>query len=289
MRTEERLRQSRVNSISLVAATGEDFPVHARTIREVFESPTTEAWKPQLLEYVRGGIEFVVLFLVNAYVEFDLQEWLEFRRERQSAVTGVCDQHGGLPMVLLDARQTREKAISSKFSNSPELFPVTGYVKRLANACALRELARDALQGRCELQPQGDEVREGIWIARGARIDPRARLLSPAYVGSNTKLRADVLLTRSAAVERNCEIDFGTSIEDASVLPGTYLGVGLSVAHAVVAGRLFMQVDRQLEMQIDDPALLDIARQPLSTRMMNTARSFWRRSPQISSARSTRS
>src|SRR5206468_2511696 len=112
-----------------------------------------------------------------------------------------------------------------------------GYYNPLSNAADLRALAVDGLMQRAQITPAGIEARPGVWIARGARIQRRARVLAPAFVGEHARIRAGAVVTRCGVVEHHAEVDSGTIVENDSVLPYTYLGPGLDVAHCVAGSK----------------------------------------------------
>ena len=140
--------------------------------------------------------------------------------------------------------------------NPPSDYLTTGYVNRLADARDLRRLVADAFQGRCAIRPRGREVKPGVWIDDGARVHRSARIVAPAYIGRGTRVRAAALVTRFSNLERRCLVDYGTAIEDSSVLPYTHVGRGLDVAHAVVEGSRLVNLSRNVAVTIRDANLI---------------------------------
>jgi len=53
-----------------------------------------------------------------------------------------------------------------------------------------------------------------------------------------------------------CYIDYGTVIEDSSVLKNSYVGIWLDVSHAVVGGNKLMNLERNVLLEISDPSLI---------------------------------
>ena len=49
------------------------------------------------------------------------------------------------------------------------------------------------------MRPSGVEVRAGIWIEDGADVHRRARIVAPAYIGSGSKVREDIITLVAAA------------------------------------------------------------------------------------------
>ena len=113
-----------------------------------------------------------------------------------------------------------------------------------------------------------------MWAGPGARIHKTARVLAPAYIGAWSKVRAGAVLTRGACLEHHTELDCATVVEDASVLPYSYVGAGLDVAHAVVGFRQIAHVRRNVEVEIDDPKLIGMVSPHAPVRALASAASL---------------
>jgi hypothetical protein len=137
-----------------------------------------------------------------------------------------------------------------------EPFRVSGYINRLRKAADFRRLATDGLLARNGVNPQGTEVKPGIWVGTSARVHPKARILAPAYIGAHAKIRASALITRGSAIERHAEVDCGTVVENTTVLPFSCLGAGLDAMHCVVGFRRLAHLVRDVEVEIHDGKLV---------------------------------
>ena len=225
-----------------------------------------------LFEYAKQGVKALVLIQLGAYAEVDYSDVLRFHRANGKLVTSVGDAEGPLQITVLDLTQPAEcsELLRNSWSgsvwnrNRPSAgrYLFEGYVNRLDNYYDLRRLAQDALGRHCELRPVGREVTPGVWFGPGARVDSRARVFAPAYIGEHSKIRAAAQVTHASSVEHHCEVDCGTVIDDANVLPFSYLGPGLKVAHALVDGSRLLHLAHNLELQIRDHRFLDRLRSP---------------------------
>ena len=130
------------------------------------------------------------------------------------------------------------------------------YANRLSTPQDLRRLAQDALLQRCTIRTNGNEVRPGVWVAPSARLHPRARVVNPSYIGAHTRLRSGVVITRGTNIEHHCEVDRGSVVENATILPHTYLGSSLDIAHAIVNRNTMIDVRRAVEVEISDRSLI---------------------------------
>jgi hypothetical protein len=221
----------------------------------------SNGWEKTFLEYVRTGVERVLLISLDAYAEFDLDHILRFHREAHCPVTHVADEDGPLGISVIESKCVAEDAVQfrrrlSAFASCSSTYEFSGYVNRLKGVAEYRQLVQHALLGICQARPVGKEVRPGIWLGDGARISSKARLLGPCYIGAHTKVRAGALVARQAAIEQNCEIDCGTVVENSSILPRTYLGPGLHVSQSVVSGSRLVHLGRNLDVELGETGLL---------------------------------
>jgi NDP-sugar pyrophosphorylase family protein len=216
-------------------------------------------------QFAFSGADLVVVVRIGAYAELDYDELIQFHLDHSGKVTAVRDASGELLEIFVINASRRNDAAClfrsrlTTFRGPCLHFPFGGYVNRLASAADFRQLAVDAFFGKAKLQPHGDEIRPGVWAAPSARIHPKSRVLAPAFVGEYAKVRAAAVLTRCAVLERGAEVRTGTIVEDATLLPYTWVGEKLDVVHSVVGFRRVMHLTRKVEVLVDDPTLVDIA------------------------------
>jgi NDP-sugar pyrophosphorylase family protein len=211
-------------------------------------------------ECVERGVDLIVLMRLGAYVEFDLGQLLQFHHEQGQQITPVYDGRGPLDYWVLNTSwgEGSTECVGAKIGDASNGSPFRtgGYVNRLVDARDLRHLVVDSFLGRCEIRPNGVQLKPGIWVDEGAQVHRRARIVAPAYIGRGVKVRSDALITRCSSLERGCEVGYGTVVEDASVLVDTCLGTGLDVTHAVVCGRNLLNLRHGAALEINDPKLL---------------------------------
>jgi hypothetical protein len=278
-RNVSRLLRDGVRDIAVLADRGSSTSIRSQLTRNtevVLANDPTNLWSAaqrKLDQYVENGVDLVVVMRLGAYVEFDLGRLLQFHRAQGQPITPVYDSKGPLDHWVLNASSncgqgSTDRAgakIGDASSGTP--FQADGYVNRLANARDLRRLVVDSLLGRCEIRPNGIQLKPGIWVDEGAQVHRRARIVAPAYIGRDVKVRSDALITRCSSLESRCEIGYGTVVEDASILVDTCLGTGLDVTHAVVRGHSLINLKHDVALEINDPKLLsgrtDVRRQRL--------------------------
>jgi NDP-sugar pyrophosphorylase family protein len=242
-----RFRSSGGPQLQQVESRGEDL---WRLAEDVFQ------------QYLQAGADLVLIARVGAYVELDYEALIQHHIDKHCSVTAVVDREeerldhfvlnaaaGMDAATLLGSRMTRLRKQETPFR-------VAGYVNRLRNAFDLRRLAVDGLLQKNSIQPQGTEVKPGVWVHPLAKIHSKARIVAPAFIGACARIRASAVITRASVVEHHAEVDCGTVIEDSTVLPYTCLGAGLEVVHSVSGLHRLNDLPRHTEVRIQDRKIL---------------------------------
>lgn len=256
------LRQAGVGPISIfpdatVAPLLHDIDSSVSTLFPGAENAWSSA-RQEMEAHKQNGVEATLVTHSAAYIEFDLADLLQFHREHAHAVTRVFDREGPLDMWVVDPARIggSESLLTTLRETDCVEYFVRGYVNRLEHLRDLRRLVVDSLNSRCQLRPQGSEVRPGIWLDEGAQVHRDARIVAPAYIGRATKISAQCLITRCSNVESNCQIDYGTVVEDSSILLNSYVGIGLDLSHSIVDGSNLMNLERNVTLEIADPCVI---------------------------------
>lgn len=151
----------------------------------------------------------------------------------------------------------------------------SGYFNELSDAHDLRQFAIDILTLVTETRPAGKEIRPGVWAAAGAQIEKGARILAPAFVGSLTKIRSGAVITRCTSVEHHCEVDCGTVVENTTLLPYSYVGAGLDLAHSVVGEQQIANLRRKALVDIVDSKLIGHVAATSGQKVLTAAAEFF--------------
>jgi hypothetical protein len=215
----------------------------------------------KLNEYSLNGIEHAFVVSGNVYAETDVLDLFYFHREARQTITRAIDHEGALNLWVVDCL----RAQSTDLGNFPFQSKVDGpsyfvreYVSRLRDPRDLRRFASDVLQGRCGVRPPGQEIKRGMWIDDGAEVHRRARIVAPAYIGGESKVMQDTLITRCSNVEKGCCVDYGTVIENSSILQNTHIGICLDVCGAVANGNKLLSLARNVVVEISDPSIMRV-------------------------------
>ena len=219
-------------------------------------------------QYAAEGADLVVALRLGPYAEVDFEEMIQHHLDKHCAISMAVDAQGASldlfvlnPSARFDARELFHSHLQ-RLRRECEPFPVKGYINRLQNAGDLRRLGMDGLLAKNGVRPEGMEIKPGVFVAQGARIHRKARVVAPAFIGARVKVHAEALITRGSVLERHAEVDCGTVVENSSLLPFTRLGAGLDVMHCVVGFRRLAHLVRNVEVEITDAKLVDMV--PLS-------------------------
>jgi acetyltransferase-like isoleucine patch superfamily enzyme len=200
-----------------------------------------------MMDWAKGGVERILLILLGSYAEVDFADLIRFHQQGQNQVTRVFDSLGPLGVSLLDRQTILKNGLAGNqcaATKHSSRYDFLGYSVRLSSPGAYRTLVEDALEGRCGIQPNGLEAGDNVWIHPTAHIDPSVRLERSCYIGPYSRLNPGVVIGAGSSVEHNCDIDIGTTLERASLLPDTYLAPGLYVRNSVVDGTQLAHLDR---------------------------------------------
>jgi hypothetical protein len=210
----------------------------------------------KMVDWAKEGIDQILVIVMGSYAEVDLTDLVQFHHDGGHTITRVFDPEGPLGISLLDRRAVlRELPSAMGEKPRPSRYDFMGYVTRLSSTVAYRKLVQDALEGRCDIRPSGFATSDNVWIDPTAVVHPSVKFEGPCYIGAHSRLNAGVTVSGYTSIENNCEIDLGTSLECASVLPNTYIAPGLNIRNAVVDGTRLEHLDRNLIVDLGSVSL----------------------------------
>lgn len=204
------------------------------------------------------GFETLLIADCSTYAEFDLADMLAFHREQGEPLSRAYSADGPLDLWMIDPSRFNEpeNLHPALLAANPAHYELHSYVNRLHDARDFRRLILDSFSSRSRLRPRGIETRPGVWVGENAEIAQSARLVPPAFIGRGVKLADECLITRGTNVERGSHIDFGTALEDSSILPDTYLGIGLDLSHSIADGKNLWNLQHDVALEITDPVVM---------------------------------
>lgn len=221
------------------------------------------AWEKAVDQHVRNGADLLLLVRMSAYSEVEHGDLLRFHVDRGAPITQAYDPDSPLDVAVVTVSALRGAAGSyrnslRKLIPQQQRYSYSGYVNRLRSPQELRRLIEDGLRGQCGLTPAGREIAPQVWCAAGAQVDGSAVIAGPAFIGNGARVSAYCLVTGTTSIERNSEIDCGTTVEDSSVLPDSYVGVGLHVKRSLVVNKRLFHLDRNVEVGFRDASLIGL-------------------------------
>jgi ADP-glucose pyrophosphorylase len=228
--------------------------------KATYQDSMADVAADRFADYKREGFGTVVIVRCGAYVEFDVVEMLNFHQEQGVGVTRAFSDADAAPLDvwMVDPSGLPEDAatLSNLLCASPAVYRSQGYVNQLHTARDFRRLVLDSFSSRCRLRPQGSEIKPGIWSCDGAQIERSARVVAPAFIGRDVHISAECLITRGSNVESNSRVDFGTAVEDSTILPNSYVGIGLDLSHSIVDGCNLLNLQHNVTLEVTDPVVM---------------------------------
>ena len=221
---------------------------------------TSDVWgvaREQLLDQRHRGLDSVLIIRTGAYIECDLDDLVRFHHRSGEAVTGVGDDQGALDFWVVNSHiASGDDDLRTRLEGAEACYRIQGYVNRLDSWWEMRRLVIDGLTLRCLFWPQGREVRPGVWMAEGAQLKRGARIVAPGFIGRDVTISDQCLITRCTNVENGSYVDYGTVVEDSSILAGTYIGIGLDLSHSIAHGTHLAHLDHDVVLEITDPMVV---------------------------------
>jgi NDP-sugar pyrophosphorylase family protein len=278
----DRLKSAGVDSISVLNAADSSLPLIEEAKRPDLrwkDVPSTQLWRiaeEEFDELVQAGAEMVIVLRLGAYAEVEVDPLLQYHLDQRSHTTQVFAADGPLDFFVLcgsrrnDARfLLRNKLAKMRVQTQP--YQTFGYVNRLQTVGDLRRLTLDSFLQKTSIQPQGQQIRPGIWVAEGAKVDRNVRLVAPCYVGSHARVRAGALITRGSSLEHHSMVDRGTVVEASTLLPLSYLGAGLDLVYSVVGFKRIASIRHSAQLEIEDASLVSVVPSTSALRTLDHA------------------
>jgi carbonic anhydrase/acetyltransferase-like protein (isoleucine patch superfamily) len=104
------------------------------------------------------------------------------------------------------------------------------------------------------------ELRPGIWVARGAKIEPGADLVAPVLVGADALVRSGARVGPAVFLGERAVIESGVALSAALVARDTIVGEGLQITNASLDAEGIVDLASGTRTRVNDRLLL--ARRP---------------------------
>lgn len=249
--------------------SGRNVSDHVLPSRSARSGSFIDAWEKAISDYVNAGVETILLVRVGTYADVDYRELIRFHRETDSPLSHVYCNESSLDIAMVNAGLLRNtddlvRRALSHLIPQQKRFHYQGYVNRLRNREDLHALMQDGLRGQCQLHPVGTEHGPGMWCGEGAEIDSTVVIQGPAFIGAGSKVASGCRIAGISSIERECEVDCGTVIDNSLVLRGTYVGMALDVKNSIVGNEKIFNLDRNVEVSVSDARLIGRNTRPVA-------------------------
>jgi NDP-sugar pyrophosphorylase family protein len=279
MRTVDRLRAAGIAEISILSDTE---PLAGSLASETYSVNVASAetfWEEAVREFrlLARQSECVLVLRLGAWIELDYQAIVDDHRRSGANLMRACTECGDELdiFVVSSGSQSQAAALLRGELHDPRISSAAhityAYVNLLNAPESLRALTLDAFAGEAEIQPEGSELRPGVWVGKGAQVHRTARVVAPAYIGAFSNVHRDAVITRGSSLEHHTEVDCATVVENSNVLPYTRVGAGLDVEHSVLGFQRLHSLIRNTTVEIHDPHLVGVIATDFSARMLTGA------------------
>jgi mannose-1-phosphate guanylyltransferase/phosphomannomutase len=111
---------------------------------------------------------------------------------------------------------------------------VDGYWEDVGTLEAYRSVHDDILDGKVQLEIEGFEVRDGVWLGEGADLSPDAEVHGPVIVGDNSRVEAGAILRPYTVLGGDVVVKADADLERSVVHDHVYVGPAARVRGAVI-------------------------------------------------------
>lgn len=108
------------------------------------------------------------------------------------------------------------------------------------------------------------QVQPGVWVGRGSKIEPGAKLHGPCWVGRGVHIGANAVVGPNCVVEDETYIDDTAELSEAWIGPDTYVGALTQVRDSIAWGNILINWRTNSHIVVPDPFLLSSLEQARS-------------------------
>lgn len=210
----------------------------------------------------RAGFPLGVPFLaVPADVIGDGDLTLLFRQANTSGAWALTEPPEGTPHPL-EAGVVR---LLGPRREHPKIVDGAGWTARVRTVREGMSLGSAALMKRLPaqggvhawgIQIHASEIEPGIWVARGASVDPGAKLKAPVLIGAEAIVRAGAQVGPDAFIGDRAVIEADAVVTDATVEPGTIVGEGVELRGCIASPLSVTELSGGTSAPLEDSLLI---------------------------------
>lgn len=195
-------------------------------------------------EAVRRGVDVVELFVADRPAE--IRAWLDggaYWSRRVRLIPISKEEHAPADAARIDHLPGR---VAPRFPDSAAALPAYWF-----------ELQRQWLAHRSPVGVTIDhQDTSGGWIGPQAKVHPSAKLTAPFWIGARAQIGPECEVGPNALIGEGAILDRNVQVEEACVLPRTYLGRNTRLFQSAAAGSVLVDFRRACRADIDEPFIM---------------------------------
>ena len=151
-------------------------------------------------------------------------------------------------IYVMEARVLDRVPPQAPFDFSNDLFPqllsegqplyglvMEGYWTDAGSPPDYMQASFDMLRDRVWHKPFGEESRPGVWVGENVVIHDSAHIRGPVFLGSNVRIKADVVVEGPAVIRDDTVVDARARISRSILWRGCYVGQGAELNGAIIS------------------------------------------------------
>jgi len=130
-------------------------------------------------------------------------------------------------------------------------------IHRISSLKDLSEVNRSVLRKEIKtIILPGNEIREGVWIGRRAKVDREANLFSPCLVGEDSRIFKGSRIEAGSVIGDQVIVDKNVVIDKSIILKGSYIGPFTEVRNAIVGKSRLIDILRGIDVFIREDFII---------------------------------
>jgi mannose-1-phosphate guanylyltransferase / phosphomannomutase len=113
-------------------------------------------------------------------------------------------------------------------------YETKSYWTDVGNLAEYRRSQIDSLEGRVQLSIPGREIRKGVWVEEGAKIDPKAVLKAPCVIGKGCAIAAGAQIGPYTVVGDRADIAAGARLENCILWENVTVGHDVHLTNCIL-------------------------------------------------------
>ncbi len=117
-------------------------------------------------------------------------------------------------------------------------FPSSAYWLDIGTPQKYLKAHHDILEGKVQLEVDGEEIKPRVWIGKGTEISSKATVFGPTIIGDNCKIHDHATVFGHTTIGNNCEIREGVRLEGCVLYNGCRIDESAVVRNSILGRKL---------------------------------------------------